>query len=50
MNFLFDESGGMCSKAHSEKNSNLVCFLAKINTTIVILHNLFELKHLKTQK
>lgn len=27
MNFSFDESGGMGSKAHSEKNFNLLCFL-----------------------
>lgn len=27
MNFSFDESGGMGSKAHSEENFNLLCFL-----------------------
>lgn len=27
MNFSFDESGGMGSKAHSEENSNLLSFL-----------------------
>lgn len=27
MNFSFDESGGMGSKAHSEENFNLLCCL-----------------------
>lgn len=41
MNFSFDESGGMGSKAHSEENFNLLCFLV-LSSKIINCDTLFE--------